>query len=235
MSYTYDTFTATLANWMAVPATNAEFQQALPTIIRSAELRILRELDLLATVTSAQFPLPGLQRSITLPTTGTIFTVVNQVNLIEPADADEDATRTPLIHISHDAIVQLYPSAVGAGTPLFWHGYNNERIIVGPWPAASHTVEVVGTVRPDTLSATETETFISVHLPDVFLAAAMVVASGYQKNFGAQADNPQQAASWENTYKALIMGATMEELRRKFWAQSWSPKSPSQLANPPRS
>ena len=33
--------------------------------------------------------------------------------------------------------------------------------------------------------------------PELLLCACMVFASGYQRDFGAQAEDPQKAVSWE--------------------------------------
>jgi hypothetical protein len=75
---------------------------------------------------------------------------------------------------------------------------------------------------------------LSQYLPDVFLAAAMVFASGYQKNFSSMGDNPQQAVSWESHVQPLIESAKVEEIRKKFGSQGWSSKSPDPIATPPR-
>ena len=59
-------------------------------------------------------------------------------------------------------------------------------------------------------------TYLSTQLPDLFLAAAMVSATGYQKNYGAQADNPRDANSWLAEANKLLATAKMEDQRRKF-------------------
>jgi hypothetical protein len=95
-------------------------------------------------------------------------------------------------------------------------------IILGPWPDANYQVEVIGTIRPTPLSATNTTTFLTTYLPDLFLAASMIFASGYQRDFGSQADNPQQSASWEMQYEKLFASANAEELRKKFSGLGWT-------------
>jgi hypothetical protein len=84
------------------------------------------------------------------------------------------------------------------------------------------------------LSATNTTTFISNYLPDVFIMASMIYVSGYQRNFGRANDDPQMAVSYESQYQALLKSALVEEARKKFDASGWSSQSPSPVATPTR-
>jgi hypothetical protein len=106
--------------------------------------------------------------------------------------------------------------------------------LLGPYPDAAYQVEIVGTIRPDSLSATNTTTFISLYLPDLFIMASMIYVSAYQRNFGRQNDDPQMAQSYETQYKTLLQSALMEENRKKFEAAAWSSQSPSVAATPTR-
>ena len=50
----------------------------------------------------------------------------------------------------------------------------------------------------------------------------MVFASGYQKNFGSQSDDPKMAMSWEDQYQKLMASANAEELRKKWAGPGWT-------------
>jgi len=84
------------------------------------------------------------------------------------------------------------------------------------------------------LSSTNTTTFISLYLPDLFLMASMIFVSGFQHNFGRQSDDPAMAQSYEGQYKTLLTGAMIEEARKKFQASAWSSMSPPVAASPTR-
>jgi hypothetical protein len=84
------------------------------------------------------------------------------------------------------------------------------------------------------LSATNTTTFISLYLPDLFIMASMVYVSAYQRNFGRQSDDPQMAQSYEMQYQTLLKSADLEENRKKFEAAAWSSQEPSISATPTR-
>lgn len=77
-------------------------------------------------------------------------------------------------------------------------------------------------------------TWLGTNLPDLFLAGINVFMAGYQRDFGAQSDNPQLALSWEQSFQTLLRSAAVEEARRKAQSAAWQPYSPAPLATPPR-
>jgi hypothetical protein len=120
------------------------------------------------------------------------------------------------------------------GIPQYFVPFNDNLFLFGPVPDQSYGVEIVGTYRPDSLSATNQTTFISLYLPDLFIMASMIYISAYQRNFGRQNDDPQMAVSYESQYQALLKGAAVEEARKKFEASGWTSQSPSPVATPSR-
>jgi len=93
---------------------------------------------------------------------------------------------------------------------------------------------VIGWIRPTPLSLANQTTPLTLYLPDVFLAAALVMAAGYQMNFSSMGDNPQQAVTWGSHVKTLLDSAKVEEFRKKFTSEAWTSKTPDPLAVPPR-
>jgi len=233
---TYNTFTTSLANMIVVPVTDPNYVLALPNIIDDAEQRLYRELDLLSTRVRATGLLTASNRNFTLPTGSGTFVVVEQFNVITPStETDPDAgTRNALDPTSKEYLDATWNSVAGAGVPEFFAPLNQTTWILGPWPDAAYTMEVVGTIRPDPLSASNQTTFLSTYLPDVFLAAALVMSAGYQLNFSAAGDNPQAGVTWETHVKTLLDSAKREEIRKKFGSEGWTSKDPDPIATPPR-
>lgn len=233
---TYNTFVTSLANMISVDPTDDGFVAALPNIIDDAEQRLYRELDLLSTVVTATEVMTASSRRFTLPTTSGTFVVVEEMNAITPAGTTdpEAGTRVPMLPVSKEYLDAVYPSVAGAGVPTNFAPISQQDWIVGPWPDAAYTIEVVGTIRPAPLSSSNQTTFLSQYLPDVFLAAALVFSAGYQQNFSSMGDNPQQSVTWESHVQKLIDSAKVEEIRKKFGSQGWSSKSPDPIATPPR-
>lgn len=235
MSITYTTYVDQIANIMAVKSNTPQFQTMLPGMIDYAEQRIYRELDLLNTVVrNSSSSFSAGNRNFTLPTTTNgIYITVQGINAITPASTSPDnGTRIPLQPIARDYLDAVLNSFSGTKSiPKFFAMIDQTNIIVGPWPDANYTVEVIGTIRPNPLSSGNPNTFLTQYLPDLFICASMIFASGYQRDFGSQADNPQQAASWEMQYQTLFKSANSEELRKKFAGPGWTPLS--SIAVPP--
>lgn len=236
MSLTYTTYTNQLANLMVQSTTDPNFVTFLPGCIDYAEQRMYRELDFLATRDQDNTTtLSSGIRSVTLSTVSGQFVVVEQISVITPVTAGtSNGTRNPLTRVTKEYIDFAWPNSSNTGVPIYFTTIDNATFVVGPAPDQSYLLEVTGTQRPTPLSASNSSTFITQNLPDVFMAASMVFATAYQRDFGAQVDDPARAASWENQYKILMQSANIEELRKKFQGPGWQPSQPSPIATPPR-
>jgi len=236
----YTGFVKQIATLAVVEPDDENFQVVLPQAITYAENRICRELDFLFTsVPNNAYSLTAGSRSLTIP--ASIFVVPEQINVITPANAAsaENGVRVPLLAATREFIDALCGNSSLVGVPKYFapvgNAGGNLSFVVGPFPDASYKVEIIGTIRPDSLSATNTKTFISTYLPDLMIMAAMIYVSGYQRNFGAtQANDPQMPVSYETQYKSLLAAAAGEEFRKKFEAAAWSSKTPSPMASPTR-
>jgi hypothetical protein len=232
---TYATYKTALATLSVVPETDPNWLAVLPDAIDYAELRIYRDLDLLSTVqTLTSYATTANVSRVQLPS-GTFVTLQN-VNVISPAGTTvpDNGTRNPVLPVSKEYIQYSWPSSTNAGIPQYFAMIDERTFSLGPWPNAAYTLEIVGTYRPDALSSSNTTTFISQYLPDLFLMASMIFVSGYQRNFGRQSDDPAMSQSYESQYQALLRGATVEEYRKKFAASGWTSISPSPVATPGR-
>lgn len=233
--FTYDTFTAQLARTAVVDADNAGFLANLPSAISYSEMRIYQELDLLSTV-SAQtgFTLTPLTRYLVFPIA--TFITLQDVNVITPAGTtDPDSgTRRPCRPVTKEYLDNVWGSVSGAGVPELFGFLNQNTLLFGPWPLVAYSLELVGTVRPASLSATNTTTFISTYLPTLLLIGAMIFVAGLQRNFGRQSDDPQMAVSWESQWATFVTNSLKEEMRKKFAAAAWSSMAPNPVATPSR-
>lgn len=237
MSYTYTTYSAALATLMSTATTQPDFVAILPSIIDYAEQRIYRELDLFATnVTDTSATLAANTRSLTLPTSIGTFIVIGNINVLTPAGSTPTTgTRNPVQPSSRDVVDLLYPNgSTATGVPVLFAMTDPGTAIFGPPPDANYPVEVVGTQRPNPLTASNTTTILTTYLPDLFMAASMVFASGFMRNFGSQGDDPKMAQSWEGQYQLLKASAQTEQARQNFASWGWTSETPSPTANAPR-
>jgi hypothetical protein len=237
MSYTYTQFVSSLSNLMVVPSTDPGFNTDLPNIIDDAELRCYRDLDLLNTIVrDSSSAVSTGTRTFNLPSSLGTFVVTEEINIITPSGISnpENGTRNALVPASKEMLDVLWPSSTGSTVPTYFAMITQTTVIFGPWPDAAYQAEVVGTIRPTALSSTNATTLLSQYFPDLFLAASMVRAAGFMKNYGSAVDDPRQAITWQSHYTDLLNSSKVEEARKKFTSQGWSPKEPAPLATPPR-
>jgi hypothetical protein len=233
----YTSFVSQLANLMVISSANVAFNTQLPGIIDYAEQRIYREIDFMRTqVTDATTTVSSGNREFTIGSSSQYFVSVDQISIITPVTASaSNGTRNPVQMVSRDFIDTVYPSGqTVTGVPLFYAMNSDTDVIFGPAPDAAYVAEVTGEQRPTPLSASNSSTYLTQYIPDVFIAAAMVYACGYQSNFGAQSDDPRSAQSWEGQYQVLMQSAAVEQLRLAGKSQGWTPQSPNPIATPPR-
>jgi len=251
---TYSQYVTQIATMAVVAETDPAFVTILPQMITYAENRMYRDIDFMFTSTSlhgASFVLTAGSRNLSFninlasnsdAQAGT-FVVSEQINLLTDASGNAATTtnpdacvRVPLLPTSKEFLDAVYGSSLTAnrGQPQYFVPFNETLFFVGPVPDQAYPVEVVGTYRPNSLSATNTSTFISLYLPDVFIMASMIYISAYQRNFGRLNDDPQMAITYESQYQALLKSAIVEEARKKFDAAGWSSQSPATVATPTR-
>ena len=224
-----------IATMAVVAETDPAFQIILPQMITYAENRMYRDLDFLFTsIATTAYGLTAGSRDIVVPQ-GT-FVVPEQINVLVGSNNPDTATRVPLMPTTKEFLDAVYGSGAvpNRGLPKYWVPFDDYHFLVGPYPDQSYTCELVGTYRPDSLSATNKTTFISLYLPDLFIMASMIYVSAYQRNFGRANDEPQMAVTYESQYQTLLAKADLEENRKKFEAAAWSSQEPSISATPTR-
>ena len=231
---TYNTFVTELALLSQFNVSDPNFLSNVPSCLDYAQNRINRELNLLTTVsTNSTLATTSGVRTLSLTTINA--NVVENVNIITPAGTTnpELGVRNPLVIADKSFIDWVYGSSTTKAVPTSFAMLDNQTIVLGPWPDAAYTVEVVGTYWPVSLSAGNQTTWISTYLPDLLLAAAMVQMSGFMKNFGSQSDDPKMSQSWVAQFITLRDSAGVEDARRKFSSTGWSTDLPNAY-NPAR-
>ena len=224
-----------VAELAVVDQTDPNYLTILPAMISYAELRMYRDIDFLSTQTSITgYTLTAGNRTLSIPQ-GTLVTS-QQINIITPVGSTNPntATRNPCLPVTKEYLDMVYGSASNLGIPVVYAPFNDNVYYFGPFPDQSYSVEIVGTYRPASLSASNLTTFISLYLPDVFIMASLIYISAYQRNFGRQSDDPSMAMSYETQYKTLLAGAAVEEARKKYESSAWTSMSPAGSATPTR-
>lgn len=231
----YSDFVAQIALLAVVSPTDPNFLAALPQATTYAENRIYRDIDLLSTVlTNNTYAFTANLRTVNVPIS--TFVTLQQVNVITPYGVTnpELGTRNPLLPATKEYLDNVWGNSTGAAVPVYFAMINQSQFVVGPWPDQAYQMELVGTIRPASLSASNTSTALSLYWPDLLIMATMVYVTMYQRDFGKTADEPQMAGSYETQYQTLLKSAVVEEGRKKFTGAAWSSMSPAVTATPTR-
>lgn len=243
MPINYTTYVSELATITAISSNflvsgDANFSGIMTGIIDYGEGRLYRDLDLpAARVTDTSVVCTSGVRTIALSTTQGTLLAIESLNLYSSAGTtSSNATRVPLMPTSKAVIDTVYPTALSSrcGLPEFFARVTDTQINLGPTPDAAYRTEVVATVRPNPLSAANSSTWLTQNVPELFVAASMVFAAGYMRDFGAQTENPQVSQSWESQYQQLLRTMNIDSLRMKFQSDAWTSEVPSPVATPPR-
>lgn len=236
MTYDYTSYTQALCTLMVTSTADSNFVAIEPSIIDYAEQRIYRELDLQVTQITLASQVSSGVRDLSFPSSAGDMIVTDYINVYTPLGAtSSNGTRNMVVPASRETIDMLWPSGqIGTSIPQMFAMVNPTDAIFGPAPDQAYAVDIVGTVRPAPLSASNPTTVLTSYLPDLFMAASMVFASGYMRNFGSQSDNPQMSQSWEGQYQTLKASADTEAARQKFAGWGWTADSVSNTANTKR-
>lgn len=218
------------------PSSDPNFNNILPRAVEQSEQRLYRELDLITTQVSETASLAAGNRNIPIPSG---ILILHDLNVITPAGTAPDAgTRNPVQRVSLSFLNAAAPAAAATlgspSLPKYYALLDDVDVRVGPAPDAAYEAEFIGIVRPAPMTASNPSTWLGTNLPDLFLAGVAVFMAGYQRDFGAQSDDPRMAVSWEATFQELKKSAAVEEARRKAQSAAWQPYSPAPLASPPR-
>lgn len=234
---TYSTYVQQIATMAVVSTTDTNFQTIIPSMIDYAELRIQRDLDFLSTqIRNTSYTFLYNNNLLVLPTS--LFITMQTIEVVNGSGVS-----SALLPVTKEYIQNVYGSGGTLGLPQYFAvyggdtattGLTTQNILVGPTPDSAYSIVLTGTVRSAPLSASNTSTFISTYLPDLFIMASMIYISAYQRNFGRMNDDPQMAQSYESQYQALKAGALIEENRKKFEAAAWTSYSPAPAATPTR-
>jgi hypothetical protein len=243
MPMNYTTLVSEVATFTVISSNtlvngDANFAGPMEAIINYAEGRIYRDLDLPNnSITDTSIACSSGVRLINLSTGQGTLLVIESLNLFTSAGTtSSNATRKPLVPTSKAVIDTIYPSALSSrcGEPEYFARVSDIQLILGPTPDQAYGTEVIATIRPAPLSASNSSTWLTQNVPELMLAGCMIAAAGYMRDFGSQADDPKMAQSWEQQYQVLAQSAKDDTQRMKFTADGWTQAQPSPLAQPPR-
>lgn len=200
---TYAEFKAEMALLMVVDQTDAEFLAILPRLIQDGELRCYRDCD---------FPVARRDTSYTLANGSA--SVVSPADMVVPRRMWVQSLAGVFLGVVSRrdvSYLQEYaPDPAARAMPKYFGSIDETALLLAPVSDGAYSLGLTYTRRPESLSETNPTTWLADFYPDLLKYAAMVVASAYQRNFGAQADSPQMPISWDKLYMTALGEARRE-------------------------
>jgi hypothetical protein len=227
--------------YSTVPADFIDTQ--FPQATSYAEDRINTDLALLNTrrADTSTMTTAG-SRVVSLANVSPFITIPESFALISPAGQTNPAigTRYGFDVASLDVIDLIWPNEATTLAPSlandigrFWALSDDHTIVCAPTPDDVYTCEIWGQFRPTPISQDNPTTYVSTYYSGLMIAACMVFLSGaLLRNFGAMAEDPKMAQSWEAEYERLLPLAKSEEQRRRSQGVGWSADEPTPLTAP---
>jgi hypothetical protein len=226
---------------------DAPLQTIVPQMLNYAELRIQRDLDLLAGQTSNTYTLTQGVNIFPLPIND--FFTVETLEILFMNGAQVVNSQT-LLPVSKEFIQNCYSGLASAGTPQYYAMYGdnfgndaftNNNILLGPPPNFAYPIRVTGLIKVPSLftysstGVADTQfTYISAYYPDMLIMASMIYISAYQRNFGVASDDPAMGMTYEKQYQALRLGAISDENARNLENSAWTAYTTPTAATPTR-
>ena len=194
MSWTFTTLKTAIQDY--TQNTESTFVTNLPTVIKQAEDRIVKSVEL-----------PNFRKNVT----GT-FTNGNQY-LATPSDylypfslavLDGSNNYSYLISADVSFIREAYPSASSTGTPKHYAQFDDTTFIVGPSPSSSLNVELHYYYIPQSITASSDGTsWLGTNAPELLLYASLIEAYTFMKG------EPDIMANYEKRFQEALQKLTL--------------------------
>lgn len=198
------------------------FVQEFPNAVSYAEGRIARDLVLLNSRSeAANGSVTGGSQLFSLGTLTPPAGLSLPMVVVERIDLISSGVAYFYDRASLDFVRIIWPQpsltlAPSLALGRFWAPLNDSTVVLAPTPDQSYPAVVTGLFVQSPMSSGNPTTYIGSVYGDLLFAAVMIFLSGaLTRNYGAQADEPQQAMSWEQQYGRLLAGAESEEARRR--------------------
>jgi hypothetical protein len=189
--------------------------------ISDAEFRILRDVDSDNNRSYAQADIIAGQRYVNTPLINDETLIIRSVQITNSTGGANNSSRSFLEYRDTNFISEYNPTGV-QGLPKYYSYWDEDTIVIAPTPDQNYNMQINYILKPNGLSVSNTQTYLSKEFPNGLLYACLVEAYGFLKG---PADMIQ---FYEGKYKQALEGFTVEQMgrRRRDEYQSGSPRLP---------
>ena len=201
---TYTELVDKIRNYTEVDA-NVFTSTIVNGFIEDAEFRILRDID---SDNNRRYDTANLivnDRFIGRPAG---LLVVRSAQIVDSQGSSQPNNREFLQYRDTSFMSEFNPTE-DTGVPKYYSLWDESTIVVAPTPDATYTIQLNYILKDESLSSTNTTTYISQNFPNGLLYACLVEAYGFLKG-------PQDLLQlYEQKYKQVVEGFSIEQMGRR--------------------
>ena len=177
--------------------------------IRDAEFKIFREADADYAREYATSTFTANNKYLALPNATGVSSSERRALIVRSVVATNSSSVQVSLEPRDDTFITEYNSTSATGFPKYYATFRENAIEVAPKPSSNFVVELDYIYTPDGLSATNTETYISINAPELLLYACLVEAFAYLKG-------PMDMYKlYQEKYNMALQGFTLEQTGRR--------------------
>ena len=173
--------------------------------IQDAEFKILRDVD---SDNNRRYVFANLIAGTRFIDTPTDLLVIRSAQIV-----DSDGTANPdnreFLQYRDTSFMSEFNNLNSQGVPKYYSNWDETRIVVAPTPDQPYQIQLNYILKPEGLSSTNTETYLSKFFPNGLLYACLIEAYGFLKG-------PNDLLQlYEGKYKQAVEGFSIEQMGRR--------------------
>ena len=173
--------------------------------IEDAEFRLLRDVD---TDSNRKYVTAKLVSGTRFITTPSDLLIVRSAQIVD-SDGVGASNNRDFLQYRDTSFMSEFNPAESTGVPKYYSNWDQSTIVVAPTPNATYTIQLNYILKPETLSSTNTTTYLSQNFPNGLLYACLVEAFSFLKG-------PNDLLQlYEGKYKQAVEGFSVEQMGRR--------------------
>ena len=177
--------------------------------IRDSEFKIFREADADYAREYATSTFTANNKYLALPNATGVSSSERRALIVRSVVATNSSSVQVSLEPRDDTFITEYNSTSATGFPKYYATFRENAIEVAPTPSSAFVVEIDYIYTPDSLSTTNTTTYISLNAPELLLYACLVEAFAYLKG-------PMDMYKlYQEKYNMALQGFTLEQTGRR--------------------
>ena len=177
--------------------------------IRNTEFKIFREADADYAREYATSTFTANNKFVSLPNATGVSSSERRALVIRSVVATNSSSVQVALEPRDDTFITEYNSTGATGFPKYYATFRENAIEVAPTPSSAFVVSIDYIYTPDSLSTTNTTTYISLNAPELLLYGCLIEAFAYLKG------PIDMYKLYQEKYNESLQGFALEQTGRR--------------------